>query len=83
MQATCGNAKCIRPSHLRLVPGFSPYGAHHKATRLTESDVRDIRKAVANGETQKAVRKRYGISSGAICYIVNRATWKHVKDHPD
>ena len=42
---------------------------------MTEGDVRAIRAAVAGGESQASVAKRYGVTQVCICFVVNRKTW--------
>lgn len=46
--------------------------------KLTEEDVRAIRSAYADGESQESIGKRYGVSQPNIGCIVRRKTWTHV-----
>lgn len=47
--------------------------------KVTEDDVREIRNAHANGETNTEIAKRYGVKQHTISVIVHRKTWKHVE----
>ena len=53
-------------------------GEAHYAAKLTEAGVREIRAAVAGGETGRSVAKRYGVSDVLVSYIVRRKAWSHV-----
>lgn len=46
--------------------------------KLTEADVIEIRKRLANGETQVLVARHYGVLQSTISFIATRRTWKHV-----
>jgi hypothetical protein len=46
---------------------------------LSDQDVRDIRSLAANGEAQKVIAVRFGVSQGAISLIVQRKTRRDVK----
>lgn len=55
--------------------GRTPRGEQHSQARLSEADVSEIKRRVASGETQTAVRADYGISSGHISEIVTGKKW--------
>jgi len=63
---------------------FSPFrgqtqiGELNRAAKITEDDVRAIRKLVADGVKQSVVAKLYGLSRPHIHYIVRRKSWAHV-----
>lgn len=46
--------------------------------RLTEADVREIRKQVADGISQAFLAARYEMTPAAISYIVNYKRWRNV-----
>jgi HNH endonuclease len=84
----CDNPPCVNPAHLyvgtkvdnardRIVRGRSRhYGAEaNPNAKLVEADVRTIIAAVAGGETQTAVAKRYGISQAHVSEIVRGKSW--------
>jgi len=51
--------------------------AHHSA-KLTEDDVRAIRRLHAEGLTNQAIATQYGVSQVSVSSIVLRKHWKHV-----
>lgn len=55
-----------------------PRGERNTRARLTDDDVREIRTALARGETQPTIAKRYGVKQAAISDIKLGKTWKHV-----
>lgn len=52
-------------------------GASNSATKVSESDVVNIRNAV--GWSQRALAKQYGISQQAIFNILHKISWRWVK----
>lgn len=46
--------------------------------KLSDNDVRQIRNLVALGTPQKNIALAYGVSAGAVSFVVNRKTWSHV-----
>lgn len=52
------------------------HGANHPRAKLTEDDVREIRKSEA---TNRALAKVYGVSHGVIQNIRTYSSWQHVK----
>jgi hypothetical protein len=53
-------------------------GERNPAARFTEDDIRAIRSAFVNGETQTSIAVRYGTAQPVISRIVLRLNWKHV-----
>ena len=54
-------------------------GEAHGNAKLTENDVREIRRRYATGETQYAIGLDYAMVPGQISRIVNHKTWKNVQ----
>ena len=55
-------------------------GSAHHGAKLTEEQVREIRKRyAAGGVSYLKLSEEYGIPHSNIGYIVKRQTWKHVK----
>jgi hypothetical protein len=52
-------------------------GSRHYTTKLTESDVRDIRVMRARGETLKAIGDRYCVNIGTILSMTRGKSWRH------
>lgn len=48
--------------------------------KLTEQNVREIRRRYASGETCEALAAVYHVGYTAVQKIIRRATWKHVRD---
>ncbi len=59
-------------------PEDVPRGEQHAQAKLTEDIVRKIRERVANGESQRAMSREYGVDRVAIRNVVLRKTWRHV-----
>lgn len=83
---SCDNPPCILPWHLHLGTqadnnkecrqrGRAATRERHGRTHLTWADVDAIRRAVADGESQKSVASRYGVVGGTVHFIVRRVTW--------
>lgn len=53
-------------------------GSRCGSSKLTEKDVRRIRRLAKAGAIHQDLRKEYGISTKNIHLIINRKTWKHV-----
>lgn len=56
-------------------------GENNPAAKLTEEDVRTIRRRLALGKKNRlcAIAKDYGVSPQTIDQIANRRTWGHVE----
>lgn len=91
---TCENGACVNPRHLFAAEprvkavrtykqGKAPHlimrgekNPHHK---LTEDDVRTIRRLYADGGwTHRGLGKKFGVDHSIIGDIVKRKTWKSV-----
>ena len=53
-------------------------GEAHPRARLTERDVREVRRRYALGESQRDIAKATGISRSHVGEIVRRERWSHV-----
>lgn len=58
--------------------GRIPAGEEHWATKLTEPDVREMRRLRAEGMTYPALAAKYGMTEVGCYLIVARKRWKHV-----
>lgn len=70
-----------------LAPGIpSPWigerpgrkGTAHPMARLSDADVREIRRLRQDGMTGRSIAKRFGISECSVCNICKRKSWSHV-----
>jgi hypothetical protein len=86
---SCDTPACVNPAHLllgtpldnvrdRVDRGRSAHGT--PAAKITEQDVRDIRRLYRDGVLQAALAERFGITQGAVSLIVHRKHWVHVED---
>lgn len=88
----CDVRNCVRPSHLFLGTQkdniddmFSKNrankvkGRRHWNSKLNARKVRGIRKDWNSGMSQKDIASKFGISIAAVCLVVNRKRWQHVK----
>lgn len=87
---TCNNPRCCNPSH--LLPGTHPEnmadmtaanrqskGETHGTAKLTELEVREIRKRyAAGGVTHRQLGELYGVHHTVVGRIVRRKHWSHI-----
>lgn len=89
----CDTPACVRPDHLRLgtkddnakdrdAKGRGgTHGERNKHAKLTEDQVREIRRKWTGAHGQmSALCREYGIKAPAMYAIVRRTGWKHL-DH--
>ena len=58
--------------------GLMPVGSNHGGSKLSESDVLEIRQAYADGESQVSIARNYPVGRAMIGFIVRRESWQHV-----
>lgn len=86
----CDNRRCVNPEHLELGTqadnmrdmverGRSTRGSKKWSAKLTEDDVREIRKRLAAGDLGSDLAKVYGVNPTTIRDIKAGRTWKHVE----
>jgi hypothetical protein len=90
---TCDNPRCVNPSHLRLgtqadnvhdmmAKGRSPVigvnGESNHQSKLTRTDVVEIRWRVLAGASLPELAERYGVSVRTIRAIEKGEHWTHV-----
>lgn len=86
LRHTCDNPACVNLDHLvdgthasnaadRVAKGRSAIGTDHGRAKLTEANVKEIRKSK---ETTAALARRYGVNFMTIRPARKRQTWKHV-----
>ena len=90
----CDNRRCYEPTHLflgthednmrdmaakkRSHSHGGLHGERNPAAKLTEEDVREIRRHYANGSTVGELQSLYGMSHFAIYRIVTGKGWRKV-----
>lgn len=68
----------------RLHPERLARGENHLDHKLTEQNVRDIRRAYADKtEGPAALARKYGVCKATLREVLIRKTWKHVIDAPE
>lgn len=70
-------ARKNRMSRTHNPPGKNR-GSMHGMSKLTEAQVLAIRSRHANNESQAALSREYGITSGTTNMIVKRKRWTHI-----
>lgn len=86
----CHNRTCVNPYHLswgtesdnardKIRDGTHNGGSAHHRARLTEADVREIRRRYAAGALQRDLAAEYGISRGHVSGIVRGRFWQHAR----
>ncbi len=90
----CDNPPCCNPAHLFLgtdadnlrdsfAKGRQPtrvIGGRHGLARLTEADVRQIRKLyAAGGVSHRELARRFGVGATTVARVINGTTWTHVR----
>jgi len=86
---SCDNPICVNPNHLwegthaenqadRNQKGRQARGEINAGAKLTESQVREIRKRREAGEEIKPLAIEYGIHFSQISSICTRRNWKHI-----
>lgn len=86
----CDNPSCVRPDHLflgtlaencrdRHRKGRTAFGSRNGWSKLTEPEVKSIRKLAATGHLlQKEIASQFGVTSENIGHILSGKTWRHV-----
>jgi hypothetical protein len=85
---SCDNPPCVNPAHLWLGTHSenlldasrkgrlnSATGERHGQSKLTWEKVRAIRAKAANGASERALSREYGVSQPAIHFVITRETW--------
>jgi hypothetical protein len=63
----------------KVCSGTQPRGESHCFAKVTESQVRDMRRVRREtGASYAAIGRRYGITASNACAIINRKTWTHI-----
>lgn len=87
---TCDNRRCVNPAHLFLgtaqdnshdmhSKGRGLTGAQHALSKLSEDDVRVIRRRYAAGEANgPQLSREYGVAVSLVYRIVRGEAWRHV-----
>lgn len=63
----------------RFSHGRGGCGEQHSQAKLTEDDVRDIRRRLAMGEKQKDIGAIYGITQSSVSFVKSNRNWGHTQ----
>jgi len=85
----CDNPPCVNPNHLFLGTNADNVRDRDKKNRqargeqlpqhkLTDDDVRQIRRDYADDMTPKEIAKKFGVLPPAIYKVLRGVNWKHV-----
>ncbi len=87
----CDTPACINPVHLflgtdldnsndKIAKGRHYHGERHASTKLTDADIREIRRRYAVDDvSQQDLADEFPVSRSAIGYIVRHKKWRHVQ----
>lgn len=86
----CDNPSCCNPEHMFLgtiqdnnsdrdKKGRQAKGAKNGSAKLTEHNVRQIRRLSAEGYSQTRLAEIFGVKQTTISVIVLRKQWKHIQ----
>lgn len=53
-------------------------GSSNKTSKLTESNIIEIRSLHINGRSMRSIAKEFGVCKSTIQFIIDRKTWRHV-----
>lgn len=78
---TCDNPPCVNPKHLfvgtphdnvkdKVSKGRHTFGENHPNSKLTDTDVKEIRKLASEGMWQSDIARLYGVNQSHISTIV-------------
>lgn len=62
----------------RCANGGTARGERSGVAKLCEEDVREIRRAYAEGESQSSIGRRFGVGQNHVSRIVLGESWRHV-----
>lgn len=87
----CDNPACVRPSHLFLGTNADNVadkmskkrhrnlqGEKHPLSKLTDQDVKQIRKLQSEGALHRELAKQFNVTKGTIGFIIRQETWTHI-----
>lgn len=65
-------------SPYRMAPEKYHRGEATPTSKLTEAQVREIRRRVAGGEPQRGIAREFGLGASQVCRIIRGRSWRHV-----
>lgn len=88
---TCDNRRCTNPDHLflgtakdnavdRQQKNRGQKGITHNKCKLSENDVKEIKKLLKLGVKMTRIAEDYEVTNGTIWFISKNLTWKHITE---
>jgi len=85
----CDNPSCVNPSHLFLgsladnnadmrSKGRVAHGIGHGHAKLTDKEVKELRRLYRSGMRQQALADSFGVSQATVSEAIRGKTWSHV-----
>jgi hypothetical protein len=87
----CDNPSCVNPAHLFLGTNadntrdclskgrvVSSFGENNGKSKLTTTQISEIRKMYAAGTIQRVIAKEFGVTRACICHIVLYKRWAKI-----
>lgn len=84
----CGNASCVNPAHIRwatpsenqqdrVVHGTDSRGVKHPLAKLSESEIKEIRRLDGKFSCPQIAAK-FGVTAASVSNIIRRKSWRHL-----
>lgn len=64
--------------HLISVLGYKRHGIFNKSSKLSDGDIKEIRKLVENGVKGKSIASLFNVTPANISSIKKNKTWQHI-----
>jgi hypothetical protein len=86
---SCGKPVCINPNHIRWDTaagnaadrskhGTEIRGVNKPLAKLTDADIKEIRRMTIAGARQRVIADQFGVSRALIWKVQKGIAWKHV-----
>lgn len=62
----------------QLIHGTRRQGVRHAQSKLTESDVLEIRRKAADGQSQRKIAADHSVSQSLVSMLARRLAWSHL-----
>lgn len=81
VRRVCGDAFCVRPTHM-LLQMNKHQGSQHPRAKLTESKVIQMVRDLRAGMTPMEASEKYGVSTITVGNVATGRAWRHVHREP-
>lgn len=89
---SCDDPGCVNPDHLHLGTAYEnrqemlsrnrsnfAYGEKHGRAKLSEDQVKEIKKKAKAGQSKPSIAAEYAICKEMVYNIIRGTNWKHLK----